>query len=166
IFKNVRAVEAEPSAPGRAPFTAEPLMSAHPRNGLWKEKRLDADPEALAADIRRDEKKQEQLSDQPITVAVAVTEPKGAAASNPHAFRQSEQTPRLLVFGDATWITNEGLSRGRLQYSLFYSCLSWMRERPDIGETIPPTQTTEFQLPETVTKESKARLLALPGFLL
>jgi hypothetical protein len=46
-----------------------------------------------------------------------------------------DQQPRLIVFGDASWVTNRIINSqlGAYNYDLFSNCLSWLRERPDIG---------------------------------
>ena len=55
-----------------------------------------------------------------------------------HSRAGGESHPRLIVVGNADWISNLGLVSGtgrdaNMKYGLFTSCLSWLRGEPDIG---------------------------------
>jgi hypothetical protein len=155
-FRDARPVEPGESKRG---LTAEPILVAlGARNGqaLWREKRMDVDANAKAAEIRRNPQKYvDQLSKEQVPVAVAVSEGGGASSS-----------PRLLVFGDANWISDDVLGRGDDEYfGLFNSCLSWLRERPDLGTKAPPKETERYILPEAAVANQN-RLVVLPGALL
>src|SRR5262249_26337299 len=96
-----------------------------------------------------------------IPLAVAVTEPRASDRMDPHAFMR-EQEPRLIVFGDATWVTNQFMVEGGGfgHYELFASTLSWVRERPDIGKTASPKERAVFVLGGT--SDSVSRLYYVP----
>ena len=74
-----------------------------------------------------------------------------------------EAQPLMMVFGDASWVSNKGLSQSNL--NLFVSCLSWLRERSDIGATAEATPIREFQLSGLDANDTN-RLLYLPAELM
>jgi hypothetical protein len=73
--------------------------------------------------------------------------------------------PRLLVFGDATWISNRLEQQvAPFHFNLFTSCLSWLAERADIGTRVPPTQHDLYRM--KAAPGSGWRLMLLPGALM
>jgi hypothetical protein len=83
--------------------------------------------------LKNPQEQQEKLSQDPSSVVVAVGESKQPAANDPHAFmRQTETSPRAVVFGSATFASNRYMieSSGQPNYDLFSSALAWLRERP------------------------------------
>jgi hypothetical protein len=101
-------------------------------------------------------------------MAVTVTEPKTPSANDDRqAFMRqpTKQEPRLVVFGDASWVSNKEISRGGSgNFELLRSLLSWLRERPDVGKMADPKERNFFTLqasPEAIT-----RIQWLPGILI
>ena len=98
-------------------------------------------------------------------VAVTVTEPKEPSPdSDPHArLRGIKQEPRMVVFGDASWVANQEISRPG-NFDLMYGALNWLRERPEIGQMAEPKERKFFSL--NASPEGLTRLEWLPGFLI
>jgi hypothetical protein len=94
----------------------------------------------------------------PVPVAIAVSEfvpdQQGGATTE----------PRLVVFGDATFVSDHALnsSLGDLDFGLFFSSVSWLRGRGgDIG--IAPKEREFFVLPPNT---SPSQLIWLPTLLM
>jgi hypothetical protein len=77
-----------------------------------------------------------------IPVAVAVSE--NVPVQRGH--QSVEFKPRLIVVGDSSFASNSRMEEGSLlEYSLFASCLAWLRERPEaIG--IEPRKRDMYEL--------------------
>jgi hypothetical protein len=135
-FEDARSVDPKQADPGGR-YTTEVLVQTLPSMLNWVETDLSAQPSARAAELRKDrDKLAKTVSRTPISVGVTVTESKGPSQIPPgHPPVGGDQQPRLVVFGDASWVTNQLMSGqfGQLNYMLFSNCLSWLRERPDIG---------------------------------
>ncbi len=165
-FYDARTVEpANPmSPPGQS--TVETLILVHPQMAAWAEKDLKADPMALLADLQRGDlqKLQDKLSDRPLSLAVSVTE--GQAPPIPgHEFMAKEGEPRLIVFGDASWATNNILLLSTPDnFSLFSSSLSWLAGRHDVGQRIPTSTRKVYRL--QLAPGDSWRLVLLPGALM
>jgi hypothetical protein len=129
VFSDVRPVR---SAPG-GPFNVEGLVETADSR-VWTETNLADQPEALAAAHAKNPSA--TFSPGPIPVAVAVSE-QAAVPNDPfHAGVSAPGGPRMVVFGNAEWISNIDLnepSNFDRNYSLFTSCVSWLRGDPDIG---------------------------------
>jgi hypothetical protein len=140
LMHDVRTVDAA-HAPGASPdYQAEPILLAAPQFGIWKETNLNTDVIAEVEALTKPERfedLQKKVSRTPLPVAVAVSE-MGAPPdpSDPHGFMNRQQQPRMLVFGDATWVDNKHMGEAG-QFDLFTSSLAWLRERPDIGKLEP-----------------------------
>jgi hypothetical protein len=139
-----RSVEPVPGA--AMGFNAQPLVFAFSRGGVWVEKKLSANADQIAAEIRQKPEMRDKLAAKgPVSLAVTVTEPRGAAGRpNPHTMG-GDQQPRLVVFGDSTWVTDSEM-QGDAHFALFGACLSWLRERPDVTNTDDRAQRTMYQL--------------------
>jgi hypothetical protein len=162
VFDDARSVEPKQAEPGGR-YTAEVLMQTVPAMLTWAEKDLTAQPAALAEQLLKNRVKLfETVSKTPIPVAVAVSESKGPGAMPPgHPPVGGDQQPRLLVFGDASWVTNQLLQNSQFNYMLFSNCLSWLRERPDIGtEYAEGKVRPEYTL--NATPDTVSRLRWLP----
>ncbi|HBI42269.1 MAG TPA: hypothetical protein DDY78_05345 [Planctomycetales bacterium] len=133
VFEDVRTVKALPG--GGAVKAEELLVTAS--NPVWVQTDLTEKPSVAAAAKAKDANA--RFSDEPIIVAVAVSEtgPAPGMPNDPiHSRAGGEAHPRLIVVGNADWISNLGLVSGRdgkMKYDLFTSCLSWLRGEPDIG---------------------------------
>jgi hypothetical protein len=169
---DVRTVSPAPPNPGAPPrYTADSLMSVVRQFAPIPESDLNADPTTviarLRAEARKDpkelEKVQRMVLSTETSIAVTVSETKGQAPPIPgHEFMGGESQPRMVVFGDASWVCNSEVSGrdGRLNYDLFSSCVNWLRERPDIGaQAVAEKTRSEFSLPKDV---GGLRLLLLP----
>lgn len=170
LFEDTRAVEALPPAnnPRAGMFQAEPLLVAYPQHLVWKESNL-SDPVALIAEIRKNRQRiEEVLKKVPEDyVPVAVTVSESTMNIPGHPATGKDEKPRLVVFGDSTWITDRELTAHKTNADLFISCLSWLRERADLGAAvdIEPKETKEFSLPST-DNGTVWRLYLLPGSLI
>ena len=171
-FDDVRTVTAAPAAPGGR-FNAETLIQTIPGAPVWAETDLAADPVALVSKLRsgpREEliKKLTPGAENPLPLAVAVTEGGGPDPSMPpgHPSVGREGKPRLVVFGDAFWVTNGALAErtGDNNYELFSNCLSWLRERPDVGRQAPDKEREDYSL--TLTEDQSSRVKLLPAGLM
>jgi hypothetical protein len=159
-----------PSSEGEAPaangrYQVEPLLMAMAAQGIWAEPNLKADPNELAAALRKDRKELEaKLSETDIPVGVAVSE--ATANPDPHSFMRPPEPgkPRMVVYGDATMACNQFMNErtGNTNYELIANTLDWLRERPqNLG--IEPKNRNVFTLsPDT----SVARMILLPGALM
>lgn len=154
-----------PGAPSRN--TVEDLIFVLPQTLPWAETNLQADPSALVDELRRDQQKLlNKVSERPLSLAVTVVEGKSPTPPIPgHEFMANEGEPRMVVFGDASWITNNLLLQATPDnFALFSSSLSWLAGRHDIGERIP-TSTRNVYRPKVAPGE-ELRLIFLPGVLM
>ena len=70
-----------------------------------------------------------------------------------------------MVFGDASWVANQGISRQNSgRFELFVSVLNWLRENPEIGKMADEKERKFYTL--GATPEGIVRLEWLPGFLI
>ena len=101
---------------------------------MWVQTDLSEKPSVAAAAMRNNPNA--RFSDEPICVAVAASEtsPTAGMPNDPvHSRAGGESHPRLVVVGNADWISNLGLVSGTgrdaaMKYGLFTSCLSWLAE--------------------------------------
>lgn len=169
-FYKARTLESiKRNPPGAPPSGGEPetLVNTQVLQYIVAQSDLRANPAAVIGELSRDPQKAlEKIAKTPLPLAMAVSE--GGMAHPPIPGRDqftAQGQPRLLVFGDASWITNEYLLQPTPNnYQLFASCLSWLSERPDIGNRIPPTDHDFYVLKKADL--GPARLLVLPGVLL
>jgi hypothetical protein len=146
----VRTVEAS-HTPGASPeYQVETILLAHPQSFMWKEANLNTDVVTEVQGLRKRDRLdelQKKISQEPLPVAVAVSEQGPAAAEDagdPHAFmHRGEQQPRMIVFGDATWVDNKHMGDAG-EFDLFTGSLAWLRERPDIGKLEPKERKPFF----------------------
>jgi hypothetical protein len=177
IFSEVRSLDvasAQPNGPFN-PYTAEVFFLAAERNLLLEPPPLHGDPinylEGLLKGIDTDENRRKELEAMLVkklpAVAITVTQPKEPdAAADVHArMRGMKQEPRLVVFGDASWVANQGISRQNSgRFELFVSVLNWLRESPEIGKMADEKERKFYTL--GATPEGIVRLEWLPGFLI
>jgi hypothetical protein len=167
-FYKVRTLESSAAnTPGAPPAsTPETVILTLPQQLILVQSDLSANTGAWLEELSKDQQKlQDQISRKPLTLAMAVSEGKTPVPFPGHEFAAKEGQPRLVVFGDASWISNEYLLRpSPNNYQLFASCLSWLAERADIGARVPPTEHDIYEL--KAPPGSGLRLLLLPGFLM
>ena len=146
-FNDARAVNPSLGAPG--PFTDETLVVTD-SDPVWEETDL-VTPPATIARARIGQGAAGKYSDTPIPLGVAVSERKTDMPNDmAHANVSAEGQPRMVAFGPAGWVSNDGLLRDRdgdAKYALFTSCLSWLREKPDIGATPVEADETKVRVP-------------------
>jgi hypothetical protein len=167
IFRNVRTVE--PGAappPGGSGAAVDKLMVAPVQVACWVETDFDRDPVSLAERLRDAdgaELRAKMLSRKDLCLAVAVSDSAGAAPRDAAHAGMLKDTPRMVVFGNAGWITEESLAggRGTLRMDLFNSCISWLREKSSIGQVIPPKKRKEYELGIPPQEANKLKYLPL-----
>jgi hypothetical protein len=173
-FNDARTVDAINNQPsGGVTYKVDKLLLVPWRIMLvWEETDLSKNPaaltEAMRNQLRRGENVDEidkKLSRTNLCVAAAVSESKSDMPQIPnHPPVNQKEVPRLVVFGDAGWVSNAALNNeaaNPFNYYLFASCLSWLRERPDIGVgDIEAKERKEYAL--NVPAGSVSRLEFLP----
>jgi hypothetical protein len=168
LFDSPRVVE--PLAAGGARGTAydvDPLLLVVD-GGAWDELDVSKDPSVIVAELRKPENLQRWQQLRPkknLSLAVAVSDSdSGGMPNDPQhaALRQGKGQPRMVVFGDAGWVSSGALGRpeNQLNYDLFASCLSWLRERPNIGKVAEDKERKEYAL--TVPAAAISRIEFLP----
>jgi hypothetical protein len=168
LFYSARTVEpasANPQAP--VPNPAETLIIAHPTRRYLVDTELNASPSGLIEELTHmaPEQARARLTTQPPTLAVVVTEGQTPPPIPNHEFLAKEGQPRLIVFGDASWISNRLEQQvAPFHFNLFVSCLSWLSGRSDIGTRVPPTQHDLYHM--KVPPGSGWRMMLLPGSLM
>lgn len=168
VFYSARTVEpvaANPRNP--TPSPAESLIIPHPTRRYMIDTDLNASPIGLVNELRRmtPQQAREKLTNEPPSLAVTVTDGKEAPPVPNHDFLAKEGQPRLIVFGDASWISNRLEQQiAPFHFNLFVSCLSWLAERSDIGERVPPTQHDLYRI--KAAPGSGWRIILLPSALM
>jgi hypothetical protein len=172
LFSEVRTVDPKPSDPtSPRNYAAQSLLLAPDGAQLVEKPPLHSDPLAYLQEMVKEEAGQKEMRSRlitkPLSIAVAVTQPKMPEnLDDPHARLQQQQEPLLVVFGDAGWVSNREVARNdRPNFDLFVSLVSWLRERPEIGKKAADAKERPyFNL--SVTPDGIDRLKWLPGFLI
>lgn len=101
--------------------------------------------------------------DVPVAVAVSETKPQpGLPAGHVPV---SAEAPRMVVFGDASWLSDDEVSgdRGTNSVDLFATCVSWLRGRSDLGPDVAPDKDrADFTLRDKLQPDDVRRLEWLP----
>jgi hypothetical protein len=160
VFYQARTVAPAQGGPGKLGGDVDPLLFVPDDEGCWAETDLTATTQEIAQRVRG---KQPAIATQ--FVGVTVTEPKESTAL-PMGHPTGEQTPRMVVIGNAGWLADDSEPKLRkTNAALIGSCVSWLRERPDIGE--PPTKEERKTYTLTVPDAGAERRLEwLPGVLM
>jgi hypothetical protein len=147
-FENARTVDPAGAAGGK--YAAETLLMVPPAMLAWAAD-VDADPSTLVERYARTraglKEFQKVWTGRPLSIAVTVSESAGGMPRDRAHAGLFKERPRLVVFGNASWITDdqEGL-RGRgaqSNFDLFSSSLSWLRERADVGGSADTNKTRQ-----------------------
>jgi hypothetical protein len=163
--RTVNAQPANPTAPSR--YTTEDLVFTLPAPDQYvvRVADLNSPPDVYAAELRKKQnidRLRREVSARPLPLAVTVAEGEGAPPQIPgHDFMRETQ-PRMIVFGNAGWISNSEVDarNGRIYRELFINCVNWLRGRPDIGtQPIEAKTRSEYRLPD---KAYTTRLLVEP----
>jgi ABC-type uncharacterized transport system len=174
VFLDARTMSPSPPVPGQeSSYTAEELVvtDRDPDNGIppWAEDDL-ADA-ASATYLDRLVKDRAKLrakigSGRPLSLGVVVSESANPMLPPGHPGVSKDQTPRLVAFGDAIWLSNgtiEGTNIGPNNVELFRSCVRWLRERKALAP--PPTkERPTYAL--GITEDAATRLWRLPATLM
>ena len=121
-FDTVRVVKPAEGATGR--FKAETILQADPEAldmDFWIENNAEALKHRANFWLDNPQAIFQRFVKEPVPVAVAVTETEGAG-------KDETSRPRMVVFGDAEWVSNARLVNSRGNYSLFASSLEWMSD--------------------------------------
>jgi hypothetical protein len=169
VFERARTVEAAPGNPANpAGPKAETVLATVPDYLVWAESNLDASPNSLVAEVRENlQKLREKVSRVPLPVGVAVSEGGTPPVPIPgHEGLAKEGQPRMVVIGNVAWVTNPFLGGrgGPDSVDLFASCLSWLREKPNLGTGAAGKVRNQFNL--SVPPDGGWRLVLLPVVLL
>lgn len=165
ILLGARTVKSESRPrPDAGRFSTEVLLEAPPELGVWAETDVRRASDNFVLQLIRSGTLREKLSPTPLPVAVAVSEGDSmlpADAAHAH-LRSREQKPRMVVMGNADWVTNRPAGQTvERSYDLFSGYLDWLRGRPaSIG--IEPKRPDVY---EWDPKANLARIILLPGIL-
>jgi hypothetical protein len=153
-MSKVRTVQPQrepPASPGLGNYVADTLLRSANQDA-WAEDNLRDDPtrivENYLANPQSVAKLGAKLSPQPLSVGVTVSEALGGM-DRPDQ-RPPEQKPRLVVIGNADFVSDATFDRARgqlgdLYYTLCAGSLAWLREKPQsIG--IPPRTRKFYQM--------------------
>src|SRR5262249_52867673 len=77
------------------------------------------------------------------------------------AVKDQKGTPRLMVAGDATYLSNYHMARPDNYYHFVRSSMDWLSEREVPVMGIKPKETTSWELPYTEVKHPE-RMIWLP----
>ncbi len=173
---NARIVRrGNPGLRGGPAFQAEEMLVVPDYQAIWPSESMNDDSLDLVRQLRTGsneerknaaEKLEKKISQTPLPVGVAVTESEeGANPMNPHA-PGGESTPRLVVIGNARFVSDEVVSnqgpQARYSFAVVSSSLAWLREKPT-GIGIPPADRKSYQMsPETNVN----RMIGLPLLLM
>jgi hypothetical protein len=172
LWLDVRTVE--PSGGGERPpvamnFQPAELLLAVPSRGqiIFPEPNLKADPSQVVADLFAEVQKgnREKLDAKHparrLSVGLAVSEGSGMPQMPSPHMPQPPSTPRLLVFGNAYFVSDTVLGRSAgANYDVFASSLAWLRERPSsIG--LAPKEHKEYKMDANAVA-NLTRLALLP----
>ncbi len=171
--RNVRGVQSRRGGPPGGGAQAQNLLLVPSNLLVWSEENLREDPRAMLDKIRgnREELKKlsAKLSQEPLSIGVAVTEGKGGGfdPANPHAgLDRSEGTPRLVVVGNAAFVSDAALERkgqaSEMAVGLFASSLAWLREKPN-SLNIAARTRKDYEMAADTDVD---RMVFLPGALM
>lgn len=155
VWSAVRTIR--PATETGGDFVASPLFTTLAAEGRyqWAEEK----PQDVLKDPEAFEKKAGTRTPT-LPIAVTVREKKPLDPNDVH----SQGKPRLVVFGDATWVSNAYLNdprMGRFSYLVFTSCLSWLQERYSEVTDVEPKTRKYYRV--TIPPDRKFALMVVPG---
>jgi hypothetical protein len=161
LFQNVRYLTARGG--GGQPFRSESLLVSYPSRFTWLEKTNPADPDRVWAELRTSDalRQEKNLSRRTAPILVTVTEPAAQQANPFGPPPTGGSTPRLAVFANSTFASDEQAARDVLNRDLLAYTVDWLRGREqNIG--IQPRAYRNYTLKPNV---DAGKLLWLPGLL-
>jgi len=165
LFMDCRVVEPLNTKGGKA--TVDKLVESRPDlSVVANSSTITKNPGKVVDALRADEEEKAKLP-QPRTLAVAVSDssgppglPRDAAHGGLH-----QDSPRMVVFGSSSWISDDFVGRGGEGIDLFMSCVSWLREKSTIGKPREGKKRPIYTL--NIPKVDAGRVTYLPlGLLL
>jgi hypothetical protein len=143
---------------GGPAYQADELLVVPDDEGIWTSDSMNDDALDLITQLRTGkeeekrsalEKLNQKISQIPLPVGIAVSESEDRANPvNPHA-AGGESTPRLVVIGNARFVSDEVVGgQGRQathSLAVISSSLAWLREKPS-GIGIPPADRKFYQM--------------------
>jgi hypothetical protein len=163
VLNDVRTITPNPGAgPGAKASAAALFVNILPDS--WPETNLQASPRALAEDLRKPDRAEELKAkvkkDLPVAVTV-VDAPAGAPGA------KEEESPRLVVVGDAEWIDSTNIQQSGGGFaSIFLNMMLWLHGRPDLGELPSRQDPDKYELTAIKNEEDYFRVRTLSGGLL
>jgi hypothetical protein len=129
---------------------------------VWEDSNLTASASDLLAKYLRTELPEDQKLRVP--VAVAVSESNTRPDLPPGHVPVDKGVPRMIVFGDSSWLANEMIAReGSGGADLFANCIAWLRGKAVLGRSdIEDKERNLFTLKDKTTSEDVSRLTWLP----
>lgn len=169
--RTVSPISQQPGAPQPKGLQVEDVIRVPSRQRLvFTENDPAVDPSDLVRDLLgKPEELIKRLSQPSYSVGVFVSDTGTGVENIPgHERMATDAKPRLAVFGDATWISNKVFSGqyGGNNYNLFYSTLSWLKDRPDVGEKPKGSERKTYSLTMTPESPEFARLKWMPLWLM
>jgi hypothetical protein len=160
-FRNARQVDA---AQAGTPGVKVDRLLVTTDFPVWEEPNLTASGSDLLAKYAQTEFPEDQRPRSKVPVAVAVSESNPRSDLPPGHVPVDKGVPRLVVFGDNSWLANEAISRqGSGGADLFANCLSWLRGKAVLGRSdIEDKERNLFTLKDKTTSEDVSRLTWLP----
>jgi hypothetical protein len=135
-------------------------MVVAPNYYPWAEENLAADPGELRAElIKNPDKLESKLSRDLLSVAATVSQ-SSLPPGHPGLGGAGNDKPVMAVFGTSSWVSNSQVGAGE-NFNLFTSCVSWLRERQEIGKRPNPPKPPTYEWKGG--PEAAQRMLWLPG---
>ncbi len=165
---DVRSIR--PAGPGGS-HVVVPLLETLPRSPQWAEEGLRGSPREFLENLVKNQQEEllKRVQGLPIPVAVTVRD-QSADPSMPqdqfHARARQEGPSRMVVFGDATFISNPFIEGREIDYALFASALAWLRGRTDIVVDVQPKDRKNYRVNMTAEQISRSKWVPFSFLLL
>jgi hypothetical protein len=166
-FYRARTVSPAPAGPGGS-SGVEKLLVTNALRGYWAETDQNVSPVEKRNQLVRwlrsgrpeEIQKWREVAGSQLSLGVTVTAGvPGLPGDRAHA---GLQKPRMVVIGNAWWITDRFLEGEPRSYDLFENCVAWLRERPTVGKTEPPEEGPKKPYKLEIPAENQTRMTWLP----
>ncbi len=160
VYK-ARTVESRPGNPSMERYRTDILLVTYFDDSPLTDSNILAYPRKLLRELNDRHELQNRISQEPLSLAVSVSEGGPTPPMNPHAPPpQTEEKPRMVVAGSSSPVRNA--LANSLAADFFASSIAWLRERPStIGIE---AKKRDFYLPKSDT--NYARMMWLPALLM